>query len=780
LTLARSPAGEIWAGLPLTGPGLGLQRFVSGQWQPFHTASLDGASLAVQKIFWDRAGSLWIGTLDHGIYRLGSGRVDHFDSKDGLTSDSVYSFFEDRDGSIWVTTSGGIDRFRDFKVWSYTTREGLTVDEVDAVLAGHDGTVWAGTADSLAVLDHAGLHSLRAGKELPGTQVTSLLEDHAGRLWVGIDNGLWIYTAGKFTAVIKQDEKSGTGLIRALAQDAAGDVWASYAHPSKLFRFRDDRVVEDVDVPANRSVQSMAPDPDGGLWLGLQNGELAHTGAPGRGVSTHLDVPLRDVAVVSHGLVLGATNKGLVVFKQGTLRILSAKDGLPCDRVNGFVEGDAGSLWLFMGCGLAKVELSTIEDALRHPGHTVEAKVIDAIDGLRPGYAPFQRKVARGPDGTLWLATGVVLQSFDPHANTANGDAPSVHIESLTADRKQYPFDADLKLPALTRDVQIDYTATELAVPQHVRFRYRLDGRDQDWVDAGQRRQAFYTDLPPGAYRFHVAANDDGNGWKEAPSTLGFVVKPAFYQTGAFMVLVAAVLALALWLLFAWRIAQARIQTRNIVEERHAERERIARELHDTYLQVVQSLVLKVHAASRKLPDGETKGRIINALDLADEALVEGRNRIAALRATSAETVDIAAALEAVAREYDGDKCPAFEVIVTGAPKSIDPLVIDEIHAGGREAILNALAHSCADKVVVSIDYNKDGLRLEIADNGKGIEPHIIQNGGVHGHWGLRGIRERMDRIGGQCRLLSDARTGTTVILFVPAARAYKHRSRIR
>lgn len=780
LALARNPTGEIWAGLSIAGPGLGLQRLVNGQWQPFHTANLDGSSLAVQVVYVDRAGSLWIGTADHGIYRLTSDRVDHFDSKDGLTSDCVYAFFEDREGNMWVTTAAGMDRFRDFKVWSYTTGEGLTVDEVDAVLAGRDGTIWAGTANSLAVLDHAGLHSLRAGKELPGTQVTALFEDHTGRLWVGIDNGLWMYTAGKFTAVIKPDEKGVTGMVMAMTQDSAGDMWALYGHPFKLLRLRDDHVAEDFDGPLYQSVRSMALDPNGGLWLGLKNGDLAHTGTSEPRVSTHIDASVRDIAVTSHGFILGATNKGLVVFKHGTLRTLSAKDGLPCDAMNGLVEGDDGSLWLYMSCGLVKVEPSTLDDALSNPSHTIAVKVIGPVDGLRSGYAPFQRKIDLAPDGVLWLTNGVSMQTFDPHVHAQSTDTSSIHIESLTADRKQYPFGDHLMLPALTRDVQIDYTATELAVPQRVRFRYRLDGRDQDWIDADQRRQAFYTDLPPGTYRFHVAANSDDNGWKEAPSTLDFRVKPAFYQTVPFLVLVAAVFALALWILFAWRIAQAKIQVRTIVEERHAERERIARELHDTYLQVVQSLVFKVHAASRKLSDGETKDRIVNALDLADEALVEGRSRIASLRATPADTVDIAAALEAVAKEYGGERRPVLEVKLTGAPKSIDPLAIDDIYAGGREAILNAFAHSCADKIVVSIDYNKDGLRLEIRDNGKGIEPQIIQNGGVPGHWGLRGIRERMERIGGQCSLLSNTHSGTAVILFVPASRAYTHRSLIR
>jgi signal transduction histidine kinase/ligand-binding sensor domain-containing protein len=776
LALARNPTGEIWAGLPISGPGLGLQRLVSGQWQPFHTATLDGASLAVLTVFQDRAGSLWIGTMDHGIYRLTSGRVDHFDNKDGLTSDSVYSFFEDKEGSIWAATSAGIDRFRDFKVWSYATREGLTVDEVDAVLASHDGTIWAGTANSLAVLVRTGIHSLRAGKELPGTQVTSLFEDQEGRLWVGIDKGLWIYAAGKFTAVIKQNEKGGTGLIRALAQDAAGDVWASYEHPSKLIRFRDDRVVEDIDVSADHSVRSMAPDPDGGLWLGLQNGDLAHTGVPEREVSTHLNTYMRDVAVASHGLVLGATSKGLVVFKQGALRILSSKDGLPCDAVNGLVDGDDGSLWLFMSCGLARVDLSTIGDALRHPDHAIGMNVIGAIDGLRPGSAPFQRKVARAPDGTLWFANGVVLQSFDPHAHIASSDMPSIHIESLTADRKQYPFGGDLTLPALTRDVQIDYTATELAVPQHVRFRYRLDGRDQDWVDAGQRRQAFYTDLPPGTYRFHVAANNDSNGWKEVPATLDFFVKPAFYQTGLFMVLVVATLALVLWLLFAWRIAQAKIQMRAIVEERHAERERIARELHDTFLQAVHGLVLRFHVAVQRIPSTHpARTSMERALDYADEVIVEGRDRVTQLRALEYQKALLEDSLRLMAQKLDPDNRVTFKLKVEGTHLELDSVAGDEVLHLAQEAMTNAFCHARASHIDIGVAYERKRLRLSVVDDGIGFDVDTIAKKRATGHWGLEGMRERAANLRAKLAISSRPGAGTALELVVPGAIAYRH-----
>ncbi|MBM7128970.1 sensor histidine kinase [Dyella mobilis] len=776
LALARSPSGAIWVGLPITGPGLGLQRMVGGQWQPFHTASLDGESLAVLTMFQDRAGSLWIGTMDHGIYRLTSDRVDHFDSKDGLTSDSVYSFFEDREGNMWVTTSAGIDRFRDFKVWSYTTREGLSVDEVDAVLASHDGKIWAGTANSLATVDQAGIHSLRAGRDLPGTQVTSLFEDRAGRLWVGIEKGLWIYTAGKFTAVIKQDEKVGMGMVAALAQDAVGDMWVLSMHPSKLFRLRDDHVVEEFDGPTYQSVRSMASDPNGGLWLGLQNGDLAHTGASEQRVSTHLDASVRDIAVAPHGLILGATSKGLIVFKQGALRILSAKDGLPCDAMNGLVTGGDGSLWLYMSCGLAKVELSTIEDALHNPDRTVKVNVIDAVDGLRPGYAPFQRKIARAPNGTLWLANGVVLQSFDPGAHAASNEAPPVHIESLTADRKQYPAGGDLTLPALTRDVQIDYTATELAVPQHTRFRYRLDGRDRDWVDAGQRRQAFYTDLPPGTYRFHASASNDGANWEEAPATLEFTVEPAFYQTGLFMILVVTAFALALWLLFAWRIARAKIQMRALVEERHAERERIARELHDTFLQAVHGLVLRFHVAVQRIPSTQPARELMErALDYADEVIVEGRDRVTQLRALEQKEAHLEDSLRLMAQKLDPDSRVIFRLRVEGAHRTLDPVAGDEVLRLAQEAMANAFGHAKASHIDIVVGYERKRLRLSVVDDGIGFDADTIAEKRAMGHWGLKGMHERAENLRAKLAISSRPGIGTALELVVPGSIVYRH-----
>ncbi|MBD8880795.1 hypothetical protein IHE49_09875 [Rhodanobacter sp. 7MK24] len=779
LILAREPTGEIWAGLPMTGPGLGLQRLVDDRWQAFQVAGVAGSSLAVQSMLRDRAGALWIGTIDHGIYRIASGRVEHFGTKDGLTSDSIYSFFEDREGNIWVATSAGLDRFRDFKVWSYTTREGLAVDEVDSVLAGSDGKIWAGTASSLDVLDHGQFHSLRSGQELPGTQVTALFEDHANRLWVGIDKGLWVYAAGKFTAVLDRDGKALRGLAFGLAQDAEGDVWATLrGHPTKLVRIRDDHVVEEFDAPKYPAVRSIASDRYGGIWLGLQHGELAGPGVPGQRVSTGLDTPVLDIAVTDNGLVLGGTSKGLVAYRNGALRILSAKDGLPCDAVNGLADDKGGSLWLYMGCGLAKVELSDIEEALHSPAHAISAKLIDMLDGVRPGLAPFQRKVTRATDGSLWFANGVVLQSFDPHASAAKGTALPIHIESLTADRKPYPLADGLALPPLTRDIQLDYTAIGLAVPQHIRFRYRLEGRDRDWVDAGQRRQAFYTDLPPGTYRFHVAANQDNNGWEEAPAPLSFTVKPTFYQTSLFMLLVVVLVALALWMLFAWRLAHIKIQTRTIFEERHAERERIARELHDTFLQAVQGLMLRFQSAMERIPTTQPARELMErALDHADEVIIEGRDRVTRLRALARNEARLESALQQIGEKLARDTGITFKVTVEGTPRALDPAAGDEVLRLAQEAIANALRHAQASHIEVNVGYGRRHLMLSIVDDGLGFDVSEIARNQPVGHWGLKGMHERAASLRARLTLSSRRGAGTELELAVPAAIAFRDSS---
>jgi signal transduction histidine kinase len=325
--------------------------------------------------------------------------------------------------------------------------------------------------------------------------------------------------------------------------------------------------------------------------------------------------------------------------------------------------------------------------------------------------------------------------------------------------------------------LQIDYTALGLANASAARFRYRLDGVDSDWQDVGTRRQAYYTNLGPGTYVFRLAASNEDGAWSRSEANLTVSIEPFFYQTTWFLIACLIAGIALLWIVYLYHLSRASRRLHQRLEERHAERDRIARELHDTFLQTVQALVLKIYAASRKLPAGEPRDNIVSALDSADQAIAEGRDRVRALRSASTSQLDLAATFEKLASEYEGGEYPVLTVSATGARKVSDPLVIDELGACGREAIINAFNHSAAKSVNVLISHDRSGIRIEVSDDGKGIDPQLILDGGRPGHWGLRGIKERMDRIGGKLRIISDAANGTTVILFVEASRAYRRRS---
>jgi ligand-binding sensor domain-containing protein len=313
--LTANTDGSVWVGIASPGRGLGLQRLVQGAWKSFVTPELDGSTLEVQTLFRDRENALWIGTINQGIYRILGRKVEHFYSADGLSGDFVFGFYEDREGNLWVATSKGIDCFRDLRVVTFSTREGLTTPEVDSVLAAQDGTVWVGGDHALDAIHQDGVSSLQPGKGLPGNQVTSLLEDHAGRLWVGVDKTMSIYKNGKFSR-IDRPNGSPIGLVVGMTEDVDNNIWVETIGPPRtLSRIRDLKVEEAFPVPQMPAARRVGADPEGGIWLGLRNGDLARY----RDGKTEI-LPFKhgensdvdQLLVNSDGSVLGATPLGLV------------------------------------------------------------------------------------------------------------------------------------------------------------------------------------------------------------------------------------------------------------------------------------------------------------------------------------------------------------------------------------------------------------------------------------------------------------------------------------
>ncbi len=368
---------------------------------------------------------------------------------------------------------------------------------------------------------------------------------------------------------------------------------------------------------------------------------------------------------------------------------------------------------------------------------------------------------------------------LDPSRLTQKALPAPTYIESLVADRKEFKATPDLKLPPNPRDLQIDYTSPTFSIPQKVNFRYRLDNYDRDWHEAGTRRQAFYTDLPPGKYSFRViAANSDGV-WNDSAAKMDFFVAPAYWQTNWFRALCAIAFLGLVWATYQRRVRQLHHQFEMTLDARVSERTRIARDLHDTLLQSFQGVLPRFQAAIYKLPEHPTDARetLEAAVDQASQAITEGRDAVQGLRASTVEKNDLAMAIRGVAEELASvdthQSSPAFRVAVQGIPRNLHPILRDEVYRIAAEALRNAFRHAQAHQVEVELRYDEKDFRLRIRDDGRGIHREVLSGDGREGHFGLHGMRERAKLAGGELAIWSEVDSGTEVELSIPASRAY-------
>jgi PAS domain S-box-containing protein len=570
--LAVAPDGSIWTGITNSGRGLGLEQWVNGTWKALITAALDGSTLNVYSLWLDRHNALWIGTEGSGIYRVHDGKVDHFGSADGLSSDSPGSFFEDREGNFWLITDEGVDCFRDIPVVNYSVHEGLTGDAVDSILAARDGTVWMSNHSSLDYVRGDQVSSIGPKNGLPGNRVTSLFQDHRGRLWVGLDNGLFIFDGGRFIPIRRGD--GGTiGVVLGMTEDAENRVWAlvvrtGSGNPGGLIEIQNDRFVTEFANKRLGLPTSLASDSDGGLWLGLSKGGLARyrNGQLQIFPFKNTNVHVFQVMAELNGSVLAATTDGVVERRSETWYTLDHNNGLPCDRIYAIVTDKHFNLWLYSECGLILIRADNLQRWREDANLKVAFDLFDAYDGAQPYSSAFGPGATQSKDGRVWFANGTVAQMIDPGRLFRNSIPPPVHIEDVIADRKSYSVRSDLRLPALTRDLEIDYTALSFVVPQKVQFRYKLEGYDREWQNPEARRQAFYSNLRPGKYRFRVIASNNSGLWNESGAELDFDILPAVYQTYWFQSLCIAAIIGLLWAVHRMRVHQLHEQEKKFRE----------------------------------------------------------------------------------------------------------------------------------------------------------------------------------------------------------------------
>lgn len=777
--LAAGLQDRLWVGVQVAGPDLGLRQLADGASTALTLPGLDGTRLSVSALLRDGRDALWVGTSDEGLYRVSGGRADRLTSADGLSSDTIIQLFQDREGSLWVVTSKGLDRFRDYRIETLSAREGLKSDNAGSVLARADGSVWIGNLGSLEVWRDGALSSITRREGLPGENVASLFEDRRRRLWVGIDDQLYLYEAQKFRAV-KPRLGASFGMVVDLDEDpSTGDLFAIVVgNRTGLVRVRELQEQEFLAPPAVPRAHVSAPHPEGGIWLGLADGNVAlyrdgrltlpSSPAPGR------TARVWDVLADNDGSVWSVSPRGLTRWSGGTARTLDDRQGLPCNAVYSLIRDTRRALWLFTGCGLVRIGAQELE-GWAAGGASVAVTTFDALDGLQPGGASFQPSATRTSDGRLWFATDHFVQTIDPNRLAGTAAQAAVYVEQVVADRRTYGARDGLVLPPLTREIQLDYSAPSFVIPERVKFRYRLEPRDDAWQEPGTRRQAFYNDLPPGDYRFRVLASNHDGVWNESGAALSFSVEPAYYQTAWFRACLLALAAGVLWMVYAMRLRQMTSAAEARLQTRLAERERIAREIHDTLLQGLNGLILKFQAvADRLAPSEPARAMIEQALDRADQAVTEGRSLVEGLRAQDQDGLEIANSLREVGAELAKDGDTALKVIVEGRPRALHVVAAEELYWVGREALVNAFHAARAAQVELELGYSSRELRLSVRDDGTGIDAAVLESGGRPGHWGMRGMKERAARVGARLEISSRAGAGTEITLRVPGSVAYR------
>jgi signal transduction histidine kinase/ligand-binding sensor domain-containing protein len=773
VALDRAVGERIRYGVPLT-----------SEWSPPADFPDDQAGLSLV----DRSGALWVANgVQLRRYRWSAGAVaqpvvDSLGLDDGLTG-QVFTFLEDREGNIWAGTIGGLDRFGPARLHRAALPNSVLEPLLIPTPSGGVLVAGRGSIAPSSVEDDGSPESIAAAGL--GADVIAAALGPDGALWTLGNSGLRKLTSGKvqqltapLAAAVTRDDLSST-LFQSVAVDASGVAWVSIAHYG-LFRLRD-RAWSQPDsklrVPAAAPVRLLS-DGRKRLWMAFTANRIAvveaghskvYSVADGLSVGNVLALDAHD----DHTWAAG--DMGLAVLVRGRFISVRGKGGERFRGASGMLETPDGELWLNAAAGLFRIPSTAVARLLSGEHLEAEFELFDLLDGLdtapeviRPGPTLLRTK-----DGRIWISRYRGVWWLDPAHIYRNQVAPLVSIESVRNGGIDI-VPAEGRLLHVGRSLRVSYTAASFTKPERVRFRYRLAGLEGSWQDAGGRREAFYTNLPPGSYTFMVeAANEDGL-WSQSTATLHFSVAPAYYETVWFRALCGLVLLLIVYGWLRIRLEQTKRTLRQRMQERHAERESIARDLHDTLMQGIQALLfrLQLWANDTAIPV-ERRAEIGAVVTQARGITIECRERLLELRHTHLEAPDLVESLKAMGGAESIGQGVRFDVVGSGKQRHLRPEAYDQLLVIAREAIRNAYQHSRASLIRVSVVFHDRSLRLQIVDDGLGIDTATLHTGKQSGHFGLAGMRERAAQLGAHFKLDRNGTAGTRITVTVPGAVAF-------
>lgn len=753
--------GNIWATRP--DGTVTIQRGGTGA-----TCASDKAVGGVALIH-DRNGNMWIGTRGNGLHRIvcqgSSSRraVERYSEDQGLSSDVVRSLFEDRDGNLWIGTQNGLSLLADRNTEpTLDTRSGRA-SPIPARLVAADprGNIWIGSDDGLYRYHRSTIQKLGHETGLPSVAINALHVDMTGEVWVATERGVAGFQDGKFRS-LPIPVGHQLGRVSSIARTINGAIWIADLDGG-VFRWYEGELSRITATWA----RSLYADRRGRVWIGLRDGQLlVYQDKPLQALSTHDWVVGTDVTSFyenQDGTLWIGTSDGIGYVDGDAFKRLPRDRGFPITRVVGILEDKSEDLWIATASGIVRVGRRVLEEAIRSAS-PLRYTSFDASDGFggTPAYQG-SSVAALSTEGILWFVTGTSVVSLNPRELTRHQAAPDVHLEDILVDGKRL-HTSELSLPAGTSRLQIVYTSPTLTNSSKIHFRYRLDGFDQDWIEAGARREAFYTNLPPGRYQLRAAAVNGGLQG-ETRTLLAFSIAPFVYQTTWFKA--ACVLLFTAALIAAWQLRLRYVRRRFSFVL--AERSRLAHELHDTLLQGLIGLTLGLDEVSSEVSSAPKRARqrIEDLRNQVETYVRETRQSIWDLHSSALERRDLADVLCERVGPLVGSEPVRLHYAVNGAPRRCAPTVAEQILRVGQEAVTNTVRHARANNVWIELCYQDNAILLRVADDGRGFDPErpIADDGA---HCGVAIMRERVTRVGGRFTLSSAHGQGTRVEARVP------------
>jgi ligand-binding sensor domain-containing protein/signal transduction histidine kinase len=774
--VGRDRDGRLWVGTFKA-----LSRFDDGSFRHFGRA--EGLpDHNVSALYHDRHGTFWVGTYGGLGRRTGTNFITEL-SSDGTPYDQVNQFFEDREGNLWLAAKDGLIRLNARQFSSYTTRHGLAHHNVTAVIENRLGYIWTGTWGGGAQQFRNG--KFLAAKPISGTGVVlSMLEANDHSLWIGndFDGGLHRLKQGKYSHYWR-DQGLGDDAIRVLMEDRHGNIWIGCSTALNVFTNGTFRRYTKTNGLSHNTIRCLAEDTEGRIWIGTGAGLTVWQ--DGRftvynGKSGFSDAPITALRVDSQQSVwIGTHGDGLYRWRDGTFRHYTTAHGLLTDEIADIIEDDLGSLWITSIHGIFSLAKNEFDALDRGAASSLNAVSYTEADGLVSSICNAVSKPAtwKGRDGRLWFATAKGLVVTDPKtAERKNEVAPTVVIEEILFDTQLRSSGGTptlngkqdiLKLGPGRGELEIRFTALSLRASEKNRFKYKLEGLDVDWVDAGTRRAAYYNNLPPGTYTFHVKASNNDGVWNEMGASVALRLKPHFWQTWwfGFGISAAALGTVASSVRHLEKRKLARRLAR--LEQQHAierERARIAKDIHDDLGASLTRIAFLGELAEADKAKPESVESYVRRITGAARETVRSLDEI--VWAVNPRKDTLNSLIEYVAH-YANEFLDGTDIACRlNFPENIPDIALSsetrhELFLVIKESLNNALKHAHATEIIVTIHWNDGRLRVEICDNGRGFDSNA-ESASRAGN-GLENMRKRVEAMNGRFELRSAAGKGTRV-----------------